>query len=72
MTAEKKVENKEVKQKYKIVSASDYYVEVRKRTVGSTIDRDMAICMLFEEYADKIVYQIQDPKSGDVKFVVKA
>ena len=66
----KEPEVKEEKQrKYKVVNVSQYYNKARE--VGAGNVRDIAIELLFDEYGDKVVYQIDDKKSGEMKFVVK-
>lgn len=60
---------KEPVKKYKVVNVSQYYIKAREEGAGNV--RDGAIELLFEGYGDKVVYQIDDKKSGEMKFVVK-
>lgn len=67
MTAEKK-DAKVEKTKHKVICASSYYALV---PAGEINKRDAALALLFDEFGDKIVSQVNDVKSGDIKFVVK-
>ena len=57
------------KLKYKVVSASEYYIAARESNAANV--RDTALVLLYEEYGEKIVNQVIDQKSGEMKFVVK-
>ena len=56
--------------KHKVVCMSDYYQKVQKAEISGNI-RDISLAMLFDEWDGKIVAQVHDIKSGDIKFVVK-
>ena len=72
MVKEEKESKKEEKKtlKYKVINVSQYYEKSRLMNPESI--RDNALALLFEEYGDKIVAQINDIKTGDLKFVVKS
>jgi len=72
MVKEEKEVRKEEKKtlKYKVINVSQYYG--KSRTMNPENVRDTALALLFEEHGDKIVAQINDAKTGDLKFVVKS
>ena len=60
--------------KHKVVSPVDYYEKAQElleaeKVKGTT--RDIALALLYDEYGDKIVGQVDDKKANQVKFVVK-
>jgi len=59
------------KPKHRVVCISEYYNKVRELGLPGNV-RDIALGMLFDDYVDRIVGQVNDIKSGDIKFVVRA
>lgn len=66
------IETPESTNKHTVIPISQYY-----EAAGKVMDqypglskRDVALALLHDEYAERIVREVNDMKSGDIKFVV--